>query len=133
MIRRIGYVSRPVPGLSLAEIPRIVSICRARNAAAKIRGVLVFTGVEFAQLIEGPPESVVALWLKLHRDPRHCDLVTLFDERAPTPWFTEWRVGFSSDAATVSQIAHWRELPPSRWDDAQRAEMRQLLSSIDAI
>jgi Sensors of blue-light using FAD len=133
MIRRIGYVSRPVPGLALAEIPRIVSLCRARNGSAGIRGVLLFTGLEFAQLLEGPSEPVANIWERIRNDCRHHDLVTLFDERALTPWFPDWRVGFPSDSTIVSQIASWRKRPTGAWDEASRTEMRMLLASIDAI
>ena len=133
MIRRIGYVSRPVPGLALAEIARIVSVCRARNALANVGGVLLFTGLDFAQLLEGPSAAVADVWQRICADARHRDLVTLFDEHALTPWFGDWRVGFPSDSATVNQIADWRQRTWDAWDDTRRAEMRALLSSVDAI
>ena len=50
MIRRLVYVSRPRPNLSLVEIPRIVAVCRAHNALDGITGVLLFTG-EFTRLV----------------------------------------------------------------------------------
>lgn len=133
MIRRIAYVSRPVSGLSLCEIPRIVSTSRAHNDIAGIGGVLIFTGLEFAQLIEGPSQPVAELWDRIRADSRHCDLVTLFDERALTPWYSDWRTGFPSDSVTAGQIAAWRRRPLAAWDEQRRGELRLLLSSIDAI
>lgn len=133
MIRRIGYVSRPVPGLALVEIARIVSVCRARNNAANVRGVLLFTGLDFAQVLEGPSDAVASVWRKICADARHRDLVTLFDEHASTMWFGDWRVGFPSDVATVNQIAQWRRRTPQEWDEKRRAEVRTLLASVDAI
>ena len=133
MIRRIGYVSRPVPGLALVEIARIVSVCRARNNAANVLGVLLFTGLDFAQVLEGPSDAVASVWQKICADARHRDLVTLFDEHASTMWFGDWRVGFPSDVATVNQIAQWRRRTPQEWDEKRRAEVRTLLASVDAI
>ena len=133
MIRRIGYVSRPVPGLALVEIARIVSVCRARNNAANVLGVLLFTGLDFAQVLEGPSDAVASVWRKICADARHRDLVTLFDEHASTMWFEDWRVGFPSDIATVNQIAQWRRRTPQEWDEKRRAEVRTLLASVDAI
>lgn len=133
MIRRIGYVSRPVPGLALVEIARIVSVCRARNNAANVLGVLLFTGLDFAQVLEGPSDAVASVWRKICADARHRDLVTLFDEHASTMWFGDWRVGFPSDVATVNQIAQWRRRTPQEWDEKRRAEVRTLLASVDAI
>ena len=66
-------------------------------------------------------------------DDRHCDVVTLFDERASSPWYSDWRVGFPSDSETAGQIAAWRRRRAEAWDEQRRAELRMLLSSIDAI
>jgi len=132
MIRRLGFVSRPVTGLPLHEIPRIVAIGRARNAANDIRGVQAFTGLDFAQLIEGPESAVADLWRCIRADGRHCDLVTLVDERAPACWFDDWRVAFPCDGTTVGRIASWRT-SVAAWDDAWRAELRAVFSSLDAV
>ena len=132
MIRRIAYASRPRTGLSFAEIPRIVTTSRARNTLARITGVLLFTGHEFAQVIEGPPQPVADLWRRILADPRHHDLAVFLDEHAPAPWFGDWRVGFPSDPDVTEQIDSWRKRG-SRWDDAQRCELRRLLAAIDAV
>ena len=133
MIRRLAYVSRPRPGLALVEIPRIVATSRVHNAPVGITGILLFTGQDFAELLEGPPTSVAHLWSRIRADERHCDLVTLFDERAQSPWFADWRMGFPSDSRTVKQIAAWRERAAATWDAASRAEVRAVLAVVDAI
>lgn len=132
MIRRLAFVSRPVVGLSLLEIPRIVAIGRSRNAANDICGVQAFTGLDFAQLLEGPESAVADLWLRIRADKRHCDIVTLVDERAPRCWFPDWRVAFPSDGPTVDRIASWRT-SVAAWDDAWRAELKTVFSSLDAV
>jgi len=132
MIRRLAFVSRPVVGLSLLEIPRIVAIGRSRNAANDIRGVQVFTGLDFAQLIEGPESAVADLWLRIRADSRHGDIVTLVDELTPRCWFQDWRVAFPSDGPTVGRIASWRT-SVATWDDAWRAELKDVFSSLDAV
>ena len=132
MIRRLAFVSRPVVGLSLLEIPRIVAIGRSRNAANDIRGVQVFTGLDFAQLIEGPQSAVADLWRRIRADGRHCDIVTLVDERTQACWFDDWRVAFTSDGPTVGRIASWRT-SVAAWDDAWRTELKAVFSSLDAV
>lgn len=132
MIRRLAYVSRPRPNLSLVEIPRIVAICRSHNAADGITGVLLFTGLDFAQLIEGEPDMVAALWARIQADDRHRDLVTFIDERAPQRWFPDWRVGFPSDSVLVAQIAAWRE-GRRLWTEAERSDFRRVLAAADAL
>jgi len=132
MIRRLGFVSRPAASLPLHEIPRIVAIGRARNAANDVRGVQAFTGLDFAQLIEGPESAVAELWLRIRADDRHCDVVTLLDERAHECWFEDWRVAFPYDGPTVGRIASWRTSVAS-WDEPWRVELRAVFSSLDGV
>ena len=132
MIRRLAYVSRPRPNLALTEIPRIVAKCRTCNVVEGLTGVLLFTGVDFAQLIEGEPESVSSVWSRIQADERHRDLMVILDERAPDRWFPDWRVGFPSDSAVVARIGAWRQCA-SVLDDAGRTELRQVLAAADAL
>jgi hypothetical protein len=132
MIRRLAYVSRPRPGLSPVEIPRLISACRRHNESEGICGVLLFTGMNFAQLIEGPWEPVVELWRRIRADDRHCNIVTFLDEPAPSPWFSDWRVGYPSDRTMVEQISAWCN-HSGAFDEAERLKFRQLLMAVDAI
>ena len=132
MIRRIACVSRPRPNLSSVEIPRIVNVSRLNNARHAITGVLVFTGSDFAQLLEGAPDNVETLWQRLCRDERHLDLTSLLDERDTSRWFLDWRMGYLSDSAHASRLAAWRRLarPLGR---EERIELRFLLAAADAM
>jgi hypothetical protein len=132
MIRRLAFISRPRPGLALAEIPRIVASGRRRNEGAGITGVFLFTGLDFVQLIEGAPPQVTDLWSRIRVDVLHEEINVLFDERAPSRWFADWRVGFPSDGVAVGRIASWRQ-QGGVWDDTKRAELRQLLAAIDTM
>jgi hypothetical protein len=132
MIRRLAYVSRPRPGLPVVEIPRIVSVCRARNEAEGISGMLLYTGLDFAQVIEGPSEPVENLWARIRADDRHCDIVTLIDEHAPSPWFTDWRVGYPAGGYVMAQVSAWRNRACG-FDETERLKLRQLLVAADAI
>ena len=132
MFRRIVYLSRPKPGLALLEIPRIVSTCRRHNEAHGISGLLLFTGVDFAQLLEGPPQPVADLWAKICADERHRDLIRILDERVQARWFEDWRVGFPTDSAMAQQIAGWRE-HAGAWSDAERSELRMMFGKADAM
>ena len=131
MIRRLVYVSRPRPGLPVVEIPRIVSVCRARNEIEGISGVLLYTGLDFAQVIEGPLQPVENLWARIRADDRHCDIVTLIDERALSPWFSDWRVGYPAGGTVMAQVSAWRTRAGG-FDETERLKLRQLLAVVDA-
>ncbi len=132
MIRRLAYVSRLRPGLAPGEIPRIVSVCRARNELEGISGVLLFTGADFAQLIEGPLQPVANLWARIRADDRHCDIVTLLDEQAPSRWFSDWRVGYPTDSTVAVQISAWRA-HAGAFDESDHFNLIQMLAAADAV
>ncbi|MEO8506214.1 MAG: BLUF domain-containing protein [Betaproteobacteria bacterium] len=131
MIRRLAYVSRPRTNLPATEIPRIIVAARANNARYGISGILVYTGTDFAQLIEGGPPAVATLWQRIGTDDRHVDMTLLLDEHDTTPWFPDWRVGYLSDRGLPDRFAEWRArgrtLP-----DAERITLRRLLAAADA-
>ena len=132
MIRRLAYVSRPRPGLPLVEIPRIVGRSRVRNGLDEITGVLLFTGLEFAQVIEGSPQNVSDVWARIRADERHCDIVACLDEQSPSRNFADWRMGFPSANSLVTQIAAWRE-HTGPWSAVERDDMLRLFMTADAL
>ena len=71
------YCSRAAEGVDDAEVGHIVDTAQRLNLARGITGVLVFGSGIFFQWIEGPAAPMKKLIASLHRDPRHCDLVSL--------------------------------------------------------
>lgn len=132
MIRRLAYVSRPRPGLPASEISRIVQVSRANNAQTGICGVLVYTGTDFAQLIEGLSADVEDLWSRIRADVRHADVTLLLDERDVAPWFPEWRMGYLSDRELSLRFTEWRALRHGI-EATGRSELRRLLAAADAM
>ena len=132
MIRRLAYVSRPRPDLPPAEISRIVVKSRINNQRDGLSGVLVYTGTDFAQLIEGPADRVEALWDRIQRDDRHQDVALLFDETEETPWYPDWRMGYLANHALTRHIAKWRNLDGAM-DKRGRSRLRQLLAAADSL
>ncbi|MEO8346243.1 MAG: BLUF domain-containing protein [Betaproteobacteria bacterium] len=132
MFRRLAYVSRPRENLPVLEIPRIVTVSRAHNEGHGITGVLLFTGIDFVQVIEGSVDVVASLWARIGADPRHQAIVKFLDEPATSRWYPDWRVGFPSDTTLVNQIAEWHVRPPGP-ADAGYAELRRTLAACDPI
>ena len=131
MLRRLAYVSRPSPDLPATEVSRIIHVSRVNNAAQGITGALVYTGTDFAQLIEGRHESVEVLWRKLQADPRHHDVLAFLDEPCERAWFETWRMGYLYDESLGERIAEWRALK-ARLAHVERDAVRALLASADA-
>lgn len=132
MIRRIVYTSQPRTDLPTQEIARIAAVSRARNERDGISGVLIYTGMDFAQLIEGASASVAALWQRIRADPRHVDIVPLLDEPDEKPWFPDWRMGYLVDVEFSRRLAEWRAR--GRWSGPEaRQEVRLRFSAADSL
>ncbi|MEF7614615.1 BLUF domain-containing protein [Aquincola sp. MAHUQ-54] len=69
----ILYTSELEPGVPVSAIAHIVRLARARNAKEGITSVLVFDGARFCHYIEGPPDAVHALALRIAEDGRHTE------------------------------------------------------------
>ena len=131
MMRRLAYVSRPASDLAAADVSRIIQVSRVNNAAHGLTGVLVYTGCDFAQLIEGRDEEVERLWRKLQADPRHYDVLAFLDEPTDRAWFETWRMGYLYDDSLSERIAEWRALK-ARLAHVERDAVRTLMASADA-
>ena len=94
-LQQILYLSRLVSGCSYDVFAAICRVARAHNTGAELRGVLVFDGHRFGQLIEGPAPAAQALMARITRDPRHTALQLRVDRLLPgPPSFSDWRPGF---------------------------------------
>lgn len=93
--QQVLYTSRLVSSCSYDVFAAICRVARARNSGAELRGVLVFDGHRFGQLIEGPAPAVQALMARITRDPRHTALQLRVHRLLPGPSsLSDWRPGF---------------------------------------
>ncbi len=93
--RQILYVSRLVSSCSYGVFAAICRVARAHNNRAELRGILIFDGHRFGQLIEGPVQATQALLARIARDPRHTALQLRVDRLLPGPSsLSDWRPGF---------------------------------------
>ena len=86
------YVSRSL--LDINEIDdqlwAIVDVAQERNRRLEITGALVFTGTDFAQILEGPEESVASVMASILIDPRHDDISIMRREPIARRSFPTW-------------------------------------------
>lgn len=112
---RTLYVSTASVDACGPDIAAIVGIAVAHNASHGLTGVLGFSGLHFAQVLEGPLDAIERLMMRIRRDPRH----RLVAERAPAPaldgrWFPGWAMGYRFDAA-LDEAASATATDPAAW------------------
>lgn len=78
---RIFYVSEPKPGISEAEVERLIQEAKLHNDHHWITGAIGYDGKKFAQLIEGDHQKIRHLMKKITSDKRHKDVKILRQRR----------------------------------------------------
>ncbi len=108
-IKRLKYVSRFAEPMTADQIQALASDAARANEAQDITGVLMTSGGLFFQVIEGPPEVVDPLYVKILSDPRHTDVVLLGVELVEERLFGSWGM-----KAMNLDTAAWRRAEPLR-------------------
>jgi hypothetical protein len=96
------YVSQKLA--TLDEIAAIVEVSRARNAALDVTGALVASRNHFAQILEGPGDSIDALMTSISRDHRHRDVQILVYEDIEERQFADWALAYNGSSYFVDGL-----------------------------
>jgi len=86
-----------------AELDKIVSVSRIRNASMSVTGALLFSGERFAQCIEGPEAAICALRADIMGDRRHREIHTLTEGAIHSRYFDAWSLAYAGPATFVSR------------------------------
>ncbi|MFZ7089345.1 BLUF domain-containing protein [Curtobacterium sp. RRHDQ10] len=88
------YVSTLREELTGEPLRRLLEDSRRRNAANGITGMLTVRGRRVIQLLEGERASVRELYARIAVDPRHDDVVTVWDSSNAERRFPDWSMAF---------------------------------------
>jgi len=92
----IVYTSSVVGANSEEELKGILLKSRAKNTDYHITGMLLLSGNQWMQVLEGKQKDVVAVFSAIERDPRHTNVCKLADGQIAQRVFSEWSMGFST-------------------------------------
>jgi Sensors of blue-light using FAD len=107
---RLLYASRLREPLTKPDVEQILSASLRRNNALSVSGYLCVSPAHALQCLEGPRDSVNAVYNLVALDKRHHDVTLL---RYVEPWrrlFPVWDMGFTPDLSTAAPDS-------SRWYD----------------
>ena len=93
-LQTLLYVSDAAPNLPPGSVEALTHRARERNRLDEISGLLVFDGLRFAQLVEGPASRMGELLERLMHDPRHTNVQILAREPLPARRFADWQLGY---------------------------------------
>ncbi len=91
---RLLYVSHAVPTTTTGDLKAILESARRNNIELGVTGLLVTESQIFLQILEGPMQSVLSLFLKISKDKRHHDVELLRVAPVKQRIFEAWSMAF---------------------------------------
>lgn len=127
----LAYVSTVALGTSDETIDDLVKHSELNNSLADVSGLLLFNGINFAQILEGPEATVAALYEKIKLDDRHTGVIKLSWRPIGSRTFSGWSMAYlkSTDSVFGPQSRLAQALN-SREDLSQDREMETILSDL---
>ncbi|GGF15175.1 BLUF domain-containing protein [Hymenobacter cavernae] len=93
-MNHLVYMSRAVRPLSDQDLQELLAQCRRDNARDNVTGILFYSHGNIAQLIEGEPAVIEALFQKIARDGRHSHVHKLVEKSIKQRSFADWSMAF---------------------------------------
>ena len=93
-VRSLTYVSTATSLLTVAELVDLLEQIRPRNMQRGITGMLLYSGGNIIQVLEGAATEVEALFASIQGDSRHRDVTVLQHKDVPDRAFADWAMGF---------------------------------------
>ncbi|TVQ56729.1 MAG: BLUF domain-containing protein [Rhodobacteraceae bacterium] len=111
------YVSTATELPNQRMIDRILDASHRNNPALDLTGMLLWSDMTFAQMLEGPSNALDILYARLQTDPRHSNLRLLSRWRIDQRLFSEW----SMASRRLSPRGPWGLLTDATHDAATTA------------
>ena len=97
-LRSIVYASTATHALTTADLESLLTDARAFNREHQVTGVLLHSGANFMQCLEGAPEDVGKAYDRIKRSSQHQDVVEYMDCEVPQRTFGSWDMGLAEPA-----------------------------------
>ena len=108
---QLFYVSSATLAYDDAAIQEILQTARRNNRKDDITGCLLFSGLHFAQVLEGRESVVVPLARRIATDPRHANFAVLLESHRPEREYGDWSMGYLHDLDLEDRLETLLRLP----------------------
>src|SRR6476661_10829371 len=95
----LTYVSSATTLLDAARLVDLLGKIRPRNEEAGLTGLLLYSGGNIIQTIEGPDDVVDATFAAIEHDPLHRGVMVVLREPIAERDFPDWSMGFREVSA----------------------------------
>ena len=77
-----------------SQLASILESAVRHNREDGITGMLLYSGGNFLQVLEGPREQVRSTYERIFRDTRHGNIIELSEDEVPARHFSTWSMGY---------------------------------------
>lgn len=104
-MQRLLYISksRIADADKKSAVSQIVAHAQINNARLGITGALLFTGLYFAQVLEGSTEAIQTLMADIKTDTRHGKVVVVDEFPITERLFPDWQMAYQGPSKFVSR------------------------------
>lgn len=93
-MHQLLYVSHAAQDIPASDLDNILTLGRANNPALGLSGILIHVDGGFLQILEGARDTVMEMFGRIAKDPRHADPRVLVDRGIGCRAFPGWCLGF---------------------------------------
>ncbi len=93
-MRSLTYVSSARSLWSEGELEELLAAARRWNEPRGLTGMLLYSGGNFIQSVEGADDMVSDVFARISADTRHRGLLVLLDQQVMERSFPDWTMGF---------------------------------------
>lgn len=90
----LTYVSSATQVLEQDDLVALLETFRPRNEERGLTGLLLYSGGNIIQTLEGPDDVVDATFAAIERDTRHTGVLRMLREPITERAFPDWSMGF---------------------------------------
>ncbi|MEP9363259.1 BLUF domain-containing protein [Nocardioides sp. CN2-186] len=90
----LTYVSSTKELLTVPELVELLESIRPKNDQLELTGMLLYSGGNVIQTLEGPDDAVQSVFASIQKDPRHAGVVVVRREQIEARAFPEWSMAF---------------------------------------
>lgn len=88
------YISTAERLMTADDLQSIMLTSLIHNSKKHVTGILLFDQGTFCQALEGEQRVVHELFKKIKNDPRHTNIITIFDDEIQSRDFSSWSMRF---------------------------------------
>lgn len=100
----ISYLSTANRDINQDEVAELLDLTEVRNITAGVNGLLIYSDGNFFEVIEGEETKIKELFENIKEDPRHRNIMIVFEKKIDKPLFDDKEANFISENTKHRQM-----------------------------